>query len=57
MSKEVMQSNQAVGKKLSVISQEISREINTIGAKANDAAIQKQVVLVKDNLEKIREQL
>lgn len=45
------------GKKLGFISQEIGREINTLGSKANDADIQKIVVLMKDELEKIKEQL
>ena len=45
------------GRKLGFISQEIGREINTIGSKANDAAIQKMVVQMKDELEKIKEQL
>lgn len=45
------------GKKLSFISQEIGREINTIGSKANDAQIQKHVVGMKEELEKIKEQL
>ncbi len=45
------------GKKLIFIAQEIGREINTIGAKANDADIQRIVVLMKDELEKIKEQL
>lgn len=45
------------GRKLSFISQEIGREINTIGSKANDAGIQKFVVQMKDELEKIKEQL
>lgn len=54
---EVMKSPQAAGKKLGFIAQEISREINTIGAKANDVAIQKEVILMKDALEKIKEQL
>jgi len=45
------------GKKLGFISQEIGREINTIGSKANDADIQKIVVQMKDELEKIKEQL
>jgi len=54
---EVMESPQAAGKKLSFIAQEIGREVNTIGAKANDAAIQKEVILMKDELEKIKEQL
>jgi len=45
------------GKKLTFISQEIGREINTLGSKANDADIQKLVVQMKDELEKIKEQL
>lgn len=45
------------GKKLAFISQEIGREINTLGSKANDAGIQKIVVMMKDELEKIKEQL
>ncbi len=44
------------GKKLNFIAQEIGREINTIGSKANDAAIQRLVVQMKDELEKIKEQ-
>ena len=44
------------GKKLGFISQEIGREINTIGSKANDASIQKHVIVMKDELEKIKEQ-
>lgn len=47
----------ASGRKLGFISQEIGREINTIGSKANDAGIQKLVVQMKDELEKIKEQL
>jgi len=45
------------GRKLGFITQEIGREINTIGSKANDAGIQKTVVQMKDELEKIKEQL
>ncbi|MCA6361753.1 MAG: YicC family protein [Bacteroidetes bacterium] len=45
------------GRKLGFITQEIGREINTIGSKANDAGIQKIVVQMKDELEKIKEQL
>ncbi len=45
------------GRKLGFIAQEIGREINTIGSKANDAEIQKYVVEMKDELEKIKEQL
>lgn len=44
------------GKILNFIAQEIGREINTIGSKANDASIQKLVVMMKDELEKIKEQ-
>jgi uncharacterized protein (TIGR00255 family) len=44
------------GRKLNFISQEIGREINTIGSKANDAVMQKMVVTMKDELEKIKEQ-
>ncbi len=44
------------GRKLNFISQEIGREINTIGSKSNDAGMQKLVVLMKDELEKIKEQ-
>ena len=47
----------AKGKKLSFILQEIGREINTTGAKAYDASIQKSVVLMKDELEKAKEQV
>ena len=45
------------GKKLGFLSQEIGREINTIGSKANHAEIQKSVVLMKNELEKIKEQV
>lgn len=44
------------GKKLNFMSQEIGREINTIGSKANDSTIQRLVVNMKDELEKIKEQ-
>jgi len=47
----------STGKKLNFISQEMGREINTLGSKANDATIQKFVVQMKDELEKIKEQL
>ncbi len=45
------------GRKLGFIAQEIGREINTIGSKANDSSVQKLVVQMKDELEKIKEQL
>ncbi|MEJ0031747.1 MAG: YicC/YloC family endoribonuclease [Bacteroidota bacterium] len=48
---------QSNGKKLGFLAQEIGREINTIGSKANDAEIQKSVVMMKEELEKIKEQL
>ncbi len=54
---QVLESNTSNGKKLGFISQEIGREINTIGSKANDAEIQKHVVMMKEELEKIKEQL
>ena len=53
----VMQEKDSNGKKLGFISQEIGREINTLGAKANDAQMQQLVVGMKDDLEKIKEQL
>jgi uncharacterized protein (TIGR00255 family) len=53
---ESMEANAPNGKILSFIAQEIGREINTIGSKANDASIQKLVVMMKDELEKIKEQ-
>jgi uncharacterized protein (TIGR00255 family) len=53
----VMKEESSGGRKLGFISQEIGREINTIGSKANDAAVQKLVVNMKDELEKIKEQL
>ncbi|MBB4806353.1 uncharacterized protein (TIGR00255 family) [Chryseobacterium defluvii] len=54
--KEVMDNEDFNGKKLGFISQEIGREINTLGSKANHAEIQKLVVMMKDDLEKIKEQ-
>ncbi|WP_421764171.1 YicC/YloC family endoribonuclease [Ekhidna sp.] len=53
---EVLQKEDFAGKKLGFISQEIGREINTIGSKANHAEIQRTVVMMKDELEKIKEQ-
>lgn len=53
---ETMNSKISEGKKLGFISQEIGREINTLGSKANQADIQKIVVKMKDELEKIKEQ-
>jgi len=50
-------SNKPVGKKLGFICQEIGREINTIGSKANDFNIQKIVISMKENLEKVKEQI
>lgn len=55
---EVMKSETgAKGKKLGFIAQEMGREINTIGSKANDASLQKEIVQMKDALERIKEQL
>ena len=53
---ETMKASESNGKKLNFIAQEIGREINTIGSKANDVAIQHLVVQMKDELEKIKEQ-
>jgi uncharacterized protein (TIGR00255 family) len=53
---DVLDMPESGGKKLGFISQEIGREINTIGSKANDADMQRLVVSMKDNLEKIKEQ-
>ena len=55
--KEVMGNDSPNGKKLGFIAQEIGREVNTIGSKANHAGLQKIVVQMKDELEKIKEQL
>jgi uncharacterized protein (TIGR00255 family) len=54
---ETLKGKDTNGKKLGFISQEIGREINTMGAKANDAQIQQLVVGMKEELEKIKEQL
>ena len=54
---EVLDDEKSLGKKLGFISQEIGREINTIGSKANDSEIQKHVVNMKEELEKIKEQV
>jgi uncharacterized protein (TIGR00255 family) len=54
---ETIASTETNGKKLSFITQEIGREINTIGAKANEALMQRTVVEMKDELEKLKEQL
>jgi len=52
----ILPSEQSNGKKLGFIAQEIGREINTIGSKANDSDIQKWVIDMKEELEKIKEQ-
>ena len=54
---DTLDSNEPVGKKLGFICQEIGREINTIGSKANDANLQKLVIEMKDSLEKIKENI
>lgn len=55
--KETMSQGSPLGKKLGFIAQEINREVNTLGSKANHAELQKIVVDMKDNLEKIKEQV
>ena len=54
--KKELNSSTSEGKKLGFITQEIGREINTIGSKSNFADMQKLVVQMKDELEKIKEQ-
>mgnify|MGYP000367762834 CR=1 FL=1 len=54
---ETLAAKESSGKKLGFISQEMGREINTIGSKSNDAEMQKLVVQMKDELEKIKEQM
>ena len=55
--REVAASEEAVGRKLGFISQEMGREINTLGSKANEANMQILVVKMKDEFEKIKEQV
>lgn len=55
--REALQTEGAVGKRLGFLAQELLREVNTIGAKANDAAIAHATVAMKGELEKFREQL
>ena len=55
--REVARGEEAPGRKLGFIAQELGREINTLGSKANEATIQKKVVEMKDELENIKEQV
>lgn len=55
--REAVQDENAVGRRLNFLSQEINREINTIGSKANDSEISQYVVQAKESLEQIREQV
>ena len=54
---DTMENEEYAGKKLNFIAQEMGREINTMGSKSNDADMQRIVVQMKDNLEKIKEQV
>jgi uncharacterized protein (TIGR00255 family) len=54
---ETMAQDEPQGRKLNFIAQEMGREINTLGSKASDAAIQQVVVMMKDELEKVKEQV
>jgi uncharacterized protein (TIGR00255 family) len=54
---EILDGESGQGKKLGFVAQEIGREVNTLGSKANDAEIQRLVVGMKDDLEKIKEQV
>ena len=55
--REHLNSNEPVGRTLDFLAQEMNREINTIGSKANAAEVSQQVVKMKAELEKIREQV
>ena len=55
--KRLVVSKQPVGRTLDFLAQELNREVNTVGSKANDAAISKDVVVLKTELEKFREQV
>jgi uncharacterized protein (TIGR00255 family) len=54
---ETMKNEEALGRKLGFITQEIGREVNTMGSKSNHTEMQKLVVQMKDELEKIKEQV
>ena len=55
--KEMLQSDEAIGRKLDFVVQEMNRETNTIGSKAQDVEILREVVDIKAEIEKIREQI
>lgn len=55
--REMLQANEAVGRKLNFLMQEMNREVNTIGSKTNDADIGRIVVAMKEELERMREQV
>jgi len=55
--REALVADGAVGKQLGFLAQELLREVNTIGSKANDAGITQAVIATKGELEKFREQL
>jgi uncharacterized protein (TIGR00255 family) len=55
--REALRSNEAVGKRLGFLAQELGREVNTMGSKAGDAVITQAVIVMKGELEKFREQL
>ncbi len=57
MFRDALNLKEAVGRKLNFIVQEMNREINTIGSKSNDSALTEVVVSMKEELEKIREQV
>ena len=54
---ECSKSEEPVGRTLDFLAQEMNREVNTIGSKANDSAIAREVVMLKTELEKFREQV
>ena len=54
---ELLKTKNEIGKKLNFLVQEMNREINTIGSKSNDFKLQKSVVLIKEKIEQIKEQI
>jgi uncharacterized protein (TIGR00255 family) len=57
MFREALESDEPAGRKLKFITQEIHREANTIGAKADDETISRHAVAMKEEIEKIKEQI
>jgi uncharacterized protein (TIGR00255 family) len=54
---DLLRSGEPIGRTLDFLAQEMNREVNTVGAKANDSVISREVVVMKAELEKFREQV